>query len=187
MEHIDSIFNQLAQLFNSNHINWALGGSLLLKLSGINVDVNDIDIMIQEKDFELCINLLKDVSIECEVQESEIFKTKYYRKFKWDNIEIDCMSGMCIHGSNHIFDYQFDHKEKDIKINHTIIPLCYIEDWYILYHLMPNRETKVRIIEQYFKHHSVNQLRFNYLLNLDIPYINRVLIDEFIQEKMNML
>ena len=183
MKDLDIILIKLTQLLNSNHINWALGGSLLLKLSGIELEVNDIDIMIHENDFESCINLLKDVSIECSTQTSEIFRTKYYRKFKWDNIQIDCMSGMNLHISNTSFEYQFDHKDKDIEIDPISIPLCYLEDWYILYHLMPNRENKVILLENYFMLHSFNQLRLNKLLEHDIPYDKRIRIDDFIKEK----
>lgn len=186
MKNLDKTLIKLAQLLNSNHINWALGGSLLLKLSGIDLEVNDIDIMIHENDFESCISLLREVSFECEVKESDIFKTRYYRKFKWDTVEIDCMSGMSLHLSSHIFNYQYDHKDKDIKFDNTYIPLCYIEDWYILYHLMPHRESKVNMIEDYYKSHPINKSRINSLLELDIPYDKRIRIDAY-KTKMNML
>lgn len=183
MNELDRTLIQLAQLLNLNHINWALGGSALLKLSGIELDVNDIDIMIHENDFDSCIDLLRSVSIECEVIQSEIFKTKYYRKFIWNNIHIDCMGGMSIHLSNNVFNYQYDHKDKDVVLDNIYIPLCYIEDWYILYHLMPNRETKINMIEYYYNDHPINKLRINALLKLNIPNEKRIRINAFIDEK----
>lgn len=187
MNQLDKTLIQLAQLLNSNHINWALGGSALLKLKGIELDVNDIDIMIHEDDFEFCSDLLKSVSKECEVKESEIFKTKYYRKFIWDNIHIDCMSGMTLHLSNNVFNYQYDRKDQDIIFDNTCIPLCYIEDWYLLYHLMPNREIKVSIIEKYFENYHIDKQRFLKLLRLDIPNNKRLLIETFIKEKTRVI
>lgn len=187
MNQLEETLIQLAQLLNSNHINWALGGSALLKLRGIELDVNDIDIMIHENDFQSSIDLLKTVSIECEVKESEVFKTKYYKKFIWNNIHIDCMCGMALHLSNNTFNYQYDHKDKDIELDNTHIPLCYIEDWYILYHLMPNREKKISIIEKYFENYPIDKQRFDKLLQIDIPNNKRLLIETFIKDKKRVI
>lgn len=174
---------KLAHLLNSNHIKWAVGGSTLLKLSGIDINVNDLDIMIHESDFENAKTLLKTVAIECEIKESSLFKTKYYRKFKWDDTEIDCMSGISLNLSEGYFEYYFDHKDREVEINNEFIPLCYIEDWLILYHLMPNRASKIQCLEEYFTHHSINMNRINTLLTLNIPKSYRTKIDKFLDTK----
>jgi len=160
---------KLAHLLNSNNINWAVGGSTLLKLRGIEIMAHDIDIMIHESDFEMACELLKHMCCECETKESNVFRTKFYRKFNWDGMEIDCMSGMCINLMDMEFNYPFDHKDYDILYRDTPIPLCYIEDWYVLYNLMPNREDKVKYIEAYLKENTINKLRFEYLHSLNIP------------------
>lgn len=172
----------LTKLLNSNQINWALGGSTLLKLRGIDIMAHDIDIMIHESDFEKGCRLLADLYDECEVKESTIFKTKYYRKFNLNGIEIDCMCGMSVIISDTLFEYPFDYKEYNILYKETSIPLCYIEDWYVLYHVMPNRESKVKVIEEYFTKNSINKDRINYLFGLNIPKEIKQLMESFIEK-----
>lgn len=179
MKNLDKVLIQLAELLNSNHINWAIGGSKLLSLSGIKLEVNDIDIMIHEHDFDRCLELLKGVSIECEVKESEIFKSKNYRKLSWDNVQIDCMSGMIIHLNENVFVYKFDCKEKEILFENISIPLCYLEDWFVLYHVMPNRESKIKIMEKFFMKHSIQDRRYYALLELNIPKDIRIKMNDF--------
>jgi hypothetical protein len=97
------------------------------------------------------------------------------------------MSGMTLHLSNNVFNYQYDRKDQDIIFDNTCIPLCYIEDWYLLYHLMPNREIKVSIIEKYYEKHPIDKQRFLKLLRLDIPNNKRLLIETFIKEKTRVI
>lgn len=179
MKNLDKVLIQLAELLNSNHINWALGGSKLLSMSGIELDVNDIDIMIHEHDFDCCLELLKGVSIECEVKESEIFKSKNYRKLCWDDIQIDCMSGMTIHLNENVFVYEFDCKDKDILFENISIPLCYLEDWYVLYNVMPHRESRIKIMEMFFMKHTFQANRYYSLLELNIPMDIRIKMNNF--------
>ena len=179
MKDLDKVLVQLAKLLNSNLINWAVGGSKLLRLSGMELDVNDLDIMIHEHDFDRCIELLKSVSIECEVKESEIFKSKNYRKLCWDNVQIDCMSGMTIQLNENVFVYEFDCKDKEILYENISIPLCFLEDWYVLYHVMPHREAKIKIMEMFFMNHTIQDRRYYALLELNIPMDIRIKMNDF--------
>lgn len=182
MNQIENTLIELTNLLNSNHINWALGGSCMLKLRGIELDVNDIDIMIHESDFEKCIELLNTVSMECEVKKSDVFKTRYYKKFKWNQTEIDCLSGMSIQLGLDLFEYQFDHKVSDIYLNGTVIPLCYIEDWFMLYQLMPNRGSKIIVIDEYFKSHMINKNRIQHLLDIKLPNQIREYLENYVKQ-----
>lgn len=173
----------LLKTLNTHQISWALGGSTLLKLRGIDCVPHDIDIMIHETDFEKGCKLLAQFCIEREVQESKYFKTKHYRKFNLNGVEIDCMSGMNIDVSQSLFEYTFDHKEYDILYKDEWVPLCYVEDWYVLYHVMPNRLSKVKIIEDYFRKHSINKQRMEYLINLNIPIEIKQRIESFMENK----
>lgn len=173
----------LSKILNMHQINWALGGSTLLKLRGIECEPHDIDIMIHESDFDKGCNLLAQFCIECEVKESKYFKTKDYQKFNLNGIEIDCMSGMNIYGSQSLFEYTFDHKEYDILYKEEWVPVCYIEDWYVLYHVMPNRESKVKMIEDYFTKILLNKQRMEYLIRLNIPKDIQQRIKLFIENK----
>lgn len=169
MKSIEHTLYELARRLNSNQIHWSLGGSLMLKLRGIPMDVHDIDILVHAADFDLCCELLSQSSTELNVYESDVFKTKLYRKFKWNETEIDCMGGMSVQLPSMLFEYQFDHKDVDIIQDEHTIPLSYMEDWYLLYLLMPNRVSKLKCLESYFNQHSVNQERIHKLLSFHLP------------------
>ena len=50
----------IASVLNENNVNWGLGGSLLLYLSGIETDVADIDIVVNVND----INKIDELAVK---------------------------------------------------------------------------------------------------------------------------
>ncbi|MCJ7690082.1 MAG: hypothetical protein MUO60_12270, partial [Clostridiaceae bacterium] len=68
-----------------------------------------------------------------------------------NTFDIDVMAGLSINYDNGTFKYIFDQESISCikKINGVNIPLTSLEDWYVIYQLIPNREAKVKMIENY--------------------------------------
>lgn len=186
MDHIHkNILIKIAKELNQSKVTWAIGASMMLKLRDFDMNVHDIDIMVNQDDFELACTCLNNLGNEIVVEESKLFKTKYFKRYNCDGIEIDIMSGMGIIHKSGFFDYQFKFEdiEKELIIDTINLPLCYVEDWYIFYHLMPNRYETIQKIHDYFNNHQFNTQRFKKLLNLEIPYPIQLLLTELIENE----
>lgn len=175
----------LANKLNQSNITWAIGASMMLKLRDIDVNVHDIDIMVIQDDFERACKNINEISDEVSVDESSIFKTKQFKRFVCNGIEIDIMTGMGITHRLDIFDFRFTKNdiEKTVNINTIKLPLCYIEDWYVFYQIMPNRMSTIQKIEHYFNEYNFDSTRFSTLLELSIPFYIHQIITKLIENK----
>lgn len=182
---LNNVLFKMANILNQSNITWAIGASMMLKLSEVDLDVHDIDIMVYQDDFEQACSYLIEICDEIRVDESNLFRTKQFKRYVCDGIEIDIMSGMGIIHKLGFFEFQFKKKdiEKIICVDSIELPLCYIEDWYVFYHLMPNRYATLQKIERYFNENKFNPIRFSYLLDLSIPFHIRLLLTELIENE----
>ena len=73
------------------------------------------------------------------------------------------MSGFDVNHNNGVFEYIFDNNSiSDFKIiNGVNIPFTSLEDWYVIYQLIPKREAKVNLIEKYLFLTELKNLFFN--------------------------
>lgn len=147
---LQSITNEL----NNEDITWGLGGSLLLYFHGITNTFNDIDILIMEEDALKADILLSKIAKKQLAVKKEPFNTKHFYKYKTDEISIDVMGGFGITHSEGTYWLDFNEKSV-VGVGEGEVPLSSIEDWYILYQLIPGKEEKVRIIEDYWKKQTI--------------------------------
>ncbi|EZH64860.1 hypothetical protein DH09_20320 [Bacillaceae bacterium JMAK1] len=159
--HTKQLLDELACLgkhLNDNKISWGIGGSLLLLQNGIVQKANDIDILVSEEDGDRCKAIIDKIGKEEEAQKYAPFRTAYFYKYTINNVEVDLMSGLALEHENGI--YKFFLTPNSIvaysQINGTEIPLCALEDWYILYSLMPNKEEKEYLLRHYFQTHGIS-------------------------------
>ncbi|HAM81741.1 nucleotidyltransferase domain-containing protein [Ornithinibacillus bavariensis] len=143
---------------NKSKISWGVGGSLLLSFHQLIDWPNDIDILVDEQNAEQLNQILSSIATANEVIHYPPYKTVYFSKYSIDNIDIDVMGGFAIEHDEGIYKLSFN-KESVVahkKINGVEIPLCSLEDWYILYSLIPGRREKAILIEKYFRNSGVN-------------------------------
>ncbi|GIO26329.1 nucleotidyltransferase domain-containing protein [Ornithinibacillus bavariensis] len=143
---------------NKTNISWGVGGSLLLSFYQLIDRPNDIDILVDEQNAEQLNELLSNIARANEVIHYAPYKTVYFSKYSIDNINIDVMGGFAIEHDEGIYKLPFN-KESVVahkKINGVEIPLCSLEDWYILYWLIPGRQEKAILIENYFRNIGVS-------------------------------
>jgi len=147
----------IGEQLNNKGITWGVGGSLLLSFYQIIDDPNDIDILVDENHANQLNEIIAPMGELKKVIHSDPFRTEYFTKYLINATDIDIMGGFAIQHSEGI--YKLSLNKKSIvsykKINEIDIPLCSLEDWYILYWLIPGKQEKAILIEDFFKMNGV--------------------------------
>lgn len=142
---------------NKETIIWGVGGSLLLYFHGLLEHPRDIDILVAERDAGDLQALLSKLGKEQVVSAKEPFRTKYFSKYAMPSTKVDCMGALAIAHDAGV--YRVELTAQSIvgfqQVHGIPIPLCALEDWYVLYALMPDREDKVALLERYFAVHGI--------------------------------
>ena len=141
----------IGEKLNDSNIVWAVGASMLLNQFELIDKPNDIDIFIDIKDIERADEILKSIGEKKKWEKTTTYSTKYFYEYIIDNIDVDVMAGFAVNHSEGVYDFVFDTKSisKVETINEIDIPFSSLEDWYVIYQLIPNREFKVNLIERY--------------------------------------
>ena len=144
---------------NKGKVVWGVGASIILNHHGIIDKPNDIDILVHLDDIEKADTILSSIGKKKKVKKTNTYSTKYFYEYSLNGTDIDVMSGLRINYENGIFEYIFDESSiSEIKkIKGVNIPLTSLEDWYVLYQLIPNRGEKVDLIENYLLLNGIKQ------------------------------
>ena len=151
------VLMHLAKEFSKHNITWGLGASSLLNYHGLVDIVNDLDILVIPDDIEKVENILFKIGKKEISAPSEVYSNEYFGEFVIDEVNIHVMSRMTI--TNHGVTYVYPFDEKSIvdywMMEDVRIPMTSLEEWYILYHMIPNKEKKVKLLDEYFSNHEV--------------------------------
>jgi len=142
-KNIQNTLLKIARELNENEISWALGGSLLIKLSNINTTVADIDILVDEKDFQKLDELIKKYHFTY-ISKNKKYATSHFYTITIDNVDIDIMVGFKIRTTNGIYSFPFK-ITKEIVIDGEKIYLSSLKEWGKAYQLM-DRTDKVKML-----------------------------------------
>ena len=142
------VLSKLASYFNKEKLTWAVGASVLLYFKGYVDEFHDLDIMVDDKDDLKMEEILNKIGILLPSEKGN-FKTKHFRKYVVDDVDIDMIGGFVIVSDD--TDYDCDLKEEQITeyitVNEQQIPLHSLSLWKKYYGLM-GRTEKVMIIER---------------------------------------
>ncbi|MBI9011318.1 MAG: hypothetical protein JEZ08_03745 [Clostridiales bacterium] len=154
---LEDVLKTIATLFNEAELNWAVGASLVLYHNGIVDKVNDIDIVIEGKDVKKAEELLLTLGTKQFTKEIPTYSNEYFGEFDINGVEIDMMSEMVINNHNCSYPYPFDQKSvvSHMALSGVNIPVSSLEEWFILYQMIPNKEVKVDLLNTYFKNHDI--------------------------------
>ncbi|MHA6250637.1 nucleotidyltransferase family protein [Oceanobacillus sp. CAU 1775] len=151
----------IAEELNEHKITWGVGGSLLLNFYKLIDKPNDIDILVDEADAARLNKIMLSIGSACEATSIRPFCTTYFSEYEMNKVEIDVMGGLAI--QHDVGIYKLAHKQESIVasklVNGIEIPLCSLEDWYILYWLIPNKQEKAILIEEYLMRNGVEHPR----------------------------
>ncbi|MEG1254728.1 alpha/beta hydrolase-fold protein [Clostridium sp.] len=172
---LNDMFNCLSHIgskLNEANVLWSVGGSILLNHFGLLDKPNDIDILVGIDDIKKVEEILDNMGQKKIWEKTDIYSTQYFYEYIINGVEVDVMSELSINHSNGVFEYDFDYKSiSDMKdVSGVSIPLTSLEDWYVLYQLIPNRESKVVLIENYLLSNGVkNQFLLERALRGNLP------------------
>lgn len=169
------MFNTLCYIgekLNNERVLWGVGASVLLSHYNLVDKPNDIDILVGLNDIEKVDTILKSVGEKKGWERVDTYSTEYFYEYTINGIDVDVMAGLRIKHDNGMFIYIFDQGSipHTIEMNGIQIPLTSLEDWYVIYQLIPNREKKVKIIEEYLISNGVKYpALLKRTLEADIP------------------
>lgn len=149
----------IGKKLNDGGITWGVGASILLNKFGFIDKPNDIDIFISIDDIKEADEILKSIGEKKKWEKTSTYSTKYFYEYVINEIDVDVMAGFAINHSNGTFRYIFDQNSiSEFKlINGVNIPFTSLEDWYVIYQLIPNREVKVKMIENYLLSNKIKK------------------------------
>lgn len=158
----EKLFATLAYIgekLNNSNIVWGVGASLLLNRFGFIEKPNDIDIFVDIKDIDKADKILKGLGEKRQWEKTDTYSTRYFYEYAINGIDVDIMAGFRVNHNSGIFEYIFDHNSisEFNKINGIDIPYTSLEDWYVIYQLIPNREEKVRMVENHIMSGGINR------------------------------
>lgn len=146
---------------NKEKVRWMIGSSVLLYFHEIVNSPNDIDIVVDEKDIVKVKDIFDRIGTEQAKEKKSPYLTEYFYTYIVRDTSVDIM---CNFGLAHQYgDYRLKIDETAIveyrKVDNVTLPLSSLEDWYVLYQLMPGRENKVNMIEEYLTRNGVNHYK----------------------------
>ncbi len=148
------LFNTLAVIacaLNQANAHWGIGGSVLLYYCGLVDEPHDIDILTSEYDVETVATTLSRLGFEKPGAPRDLYSTSHFLEYVVDGIDIDVMAGLAINHSEGTYAVPFDDRSITMtrNVGGVTIPFMSLEDWYVLYQLIPGREAKVKLIEDH--------------------------------------
>ncbi len=142
---------KIGRLLNKSDITWGVGTSIMLFHHGIVGRCNDIDIQVKLEDIQKLDKILLSLGNKTIRVPNSTYKTIYFYEYIIDGIEVDVMAGFCIckDGKDHHIKFNEGSLDGTMEMEDTKIPLVRLEEWLTIYKLLPNREEKVKKIEEY--------------------------------------
>lgn len=176
-------FKPVLELLEARGISYAIGGSLLLYLKGLPVCPNDVDILVERECFACAKEVLQASAVTYEDKPAQgIFLTRACITFGMsDGLQVDLMTDFAILYETNVIQMPFTAIKEQTKDG--LLPLGSMEAWYVMYWLLPGKEKKRTLMEDYF--HSNGLADPSYLkqaLTLGLPEaansaISRLLAD----------
>ena len=157
MSEKEEVLLKIANLLNESEVFWGVGASLLLVFHGIVHHYNDIDLIVAERDIEKADEILSSLGRKKVREPTETYATGYFYEYVIDGVEIDVMCNfkICREDITYLYDFDCDYELEFVRVKDIDIALTRIEDWYLLYMLMPNREKRIAQIERYFEEEGI--------------------------------
>lgn len=146
--------NRVAGVLNEHRIEWGLGGSSLLAVYGLAERPNDIDLLVASNDAGRAHDLLRQQG-SCEaLAPKEPYCTAYFYHYTIGGTDVDLIGLFGIRHESGTYRLDWRRNEDDARISlpevsHPI-PLTPLEEWFVLYLLIPGKSCKSDLIERHW-------------------------------------
>lgn len=142
-------FSKIADWLNEEGIIWALGASSVLYYNGYETVPNDFDLFVSLDQYQKVESKLNMIGKSIYKEDTNsIYNTQGFNCFEIEDIEVDLIAGFYIRHDEGEFKFPFDWHSIDQVFDYegSQINVMSLEDWYVLYQLIPGREEKVKVI-----------------------------------------
>ncbi len=162
---------RIAGALNESGSTWAVGASLLLRQYALADHPNDIDIIVRTEHAEAAALLLGEMGESLPAGQSSLFDTRFFRKFRIEGVGVDLMAGFRIRHPEGVYEYAFGDSSVSERrmIEGEAVPFAALEDWFVLYQLMPEKVAKAARIEAHLLEHGVQTVILERALSGCLP------------------
>lgn len=153
------IMAKIANELNQYNIIYAMGASKLLERYGLIEKSSDIDIFVIEEHFFKTLEILDSMGLQKDLTFDSGYLTKYLYEYEVDKVEVNIVAGMNMRHDRGIFKFTFDRNSIDSywDFQGIKIPYMALEDWFVLYHIMPGKLEYAKKVTSYLvKKENVN-------------------------------
>jgi hypothetical protein len=182
MDVLEETLLKIAGLFNGLNIRWIVGGSVLLAHFGLHENPHDIDIIVVKEDIEKAKAALDSIGMQKRVPPppNETFVSDHYYKYDIGGVEVDLIAGFKIKHAKGVYEYKPDFSGEKHAMG---IAYAQLEDWYVLYLLMPKGAGKAAKSEEYFyKSGNIEKDKLTNILEMRLPEHTARKISELINK-----
>jgi len=143
----------VGKALNEAGVLWAIGGSVVLQNNDMPVTPNDLDVIIETKDAPAVVQLLESLGAKRASDPSYHYQSYSFTEYVVGATEVDLMAGLTIVQRGQKYLYPFDAKTptEASLVGKTTVPFMSLEDWYVLYNLMPGKAWKAEMIAKRFQ------------------------------------
>lgn len=148
----------IGKKLNAASLVWGVGGSVLLHRHGLEDKPNDIDMFVAMEDVQAADHVLAEIGQGKQGKGTDVFATKHFYEYLIKGVHVDVMAEFALRHGQGLYEYCFNRRSitgTDI-IGEVEIPFTALEDWYVIYQLIPGREAKVKLIEDYLKSNKIS-------------------------------
>lgn len=180
---VDEVLVKIAKKFNEKSLLWGVGASKLMEKYDIGIS-EDIDFFVAKKHLDDAVKILSDIGEKIDIPFNANFLAKSSYLFKVDDVLVKVISGLNIRHNTGIYRYSFNTSSIDIKeeINEEIINYMALEDWFIIYQMIPGKVDCSKSILEYFKQkENINTSYLEKALKKALPKTTRNLLEKIIK------
>lgn len=145
------VLRTLAARFNASGLRWQVGASMLLYLKGVVERAGDLDLIVDERDYLACKEILAELGFEKAVSPHPMFRSAQFSTFEVEGVEIDLMAAYTVHFVGGMFTYPFEPQYAEILEDQGVsIYMAPLEFWLVTYRCMGDPKGRVPLIWAYF-------------------------------------
>jgi hypothetical protein len=181
--------SRIGKILNDGGVLWAVGASVLLNRYGLADNPNDIDIVVDFNDIALADALLTNMGVKKQRVKTAAYSTRFFYEYIIQGIDIDVMAGLAVKHDAGVFEYAFDQYSvtEMVTIDGVSIPFAALEDWFVIYQVLPNREAKVKMIEDYLMAHGIKApFLLERALNSTLPAKAKARTENILRDAIHM-
>ena len=165
-------------------VRFCIGGSAMLFMNGLSDKFNDIDLLVDIADAKKAEAILLELGEIEKAKDSSAFATEVFRSYLVDDVGVDMMAGLRIRYGEQIYSHKLtsDSIADRRPVYGTMLPFGSLEEWCILYYMMPGKAHKAKWIKSHLKNRgNYNRDILNAMVTNQLPHAVTQWLSELIK------